>query len=220
MQSTYPSNHLRCPQDCKDCPYLSYARILHASPDAPPVDIYLNDKLVTANLAYRDFTPYIPIAEGRYNIKVFPSGKKDKPILNTNVSVPGNLIFTIAATGYLKDLQLLLLPEDTKKKPVRNSLVRFCHLSPNAPAVDVDLDTGAELFSDVSFRQYTPYIEFNPGTYTLKVLASGTSDTVLTVPNVLIKPNRYYTIYAVGLLNGNPPLQLLLPLDGKSYIDL
>ncbi len=84
----------------------SHVRILHASPDTPAVDIYINDNLIYKGLSYKDFTEYIPLISTIYNIKVFHTGKKDVPLINKIIFIPPNSIYTIALTGLLKDIAL------------------------------------------------------------------------------------------------------------------
>ena len=54
----------------------SYVRVFHASPDAPPVDIYINNNLVFKSLAFGNFTEYMPLSMGNYKIEVYPEGKR------------------------------------------------------------------------------------------------------------------------------------------------
>jgi hypothetical protein len=72
----------------------SYVRVLHASPNAPAVDVYVNDKLAVRNISFKGFSPYLRLAPGRYNVKVYPAGKKDTAVLNTNVDIPAKTILT------------------------------------------------------------------------------------------------------------------------------
>ena len=210
----YAMNYFNQPQPEPD----SYIRVLHASPDAPPVDIYVNNNLVASNLAYQGFTPYLSLFTGRYNIKVFAAGTRTNPVINTNVNIPPNSIFTVAAVGKLRDISLLPILEPRMRIPSGRLNVRFAHLSPDAPRVDVRLGDGTMLFSNVAFKEVTNYLLVNPGTYTFQVFLAGTNERVLHVPNITLKANRFYTIYAVGLAAGNPPLQVLIPLDGNSYL--
>lgn len=199
-------------------PMNSFVRLLHASPDAPPVDIYANDKLVAKNFSYRDFTPYLNIPSGNTSIRVFPAGRKINPVINTSIFVPAKSIFTVAAAGKLDQISILAIPEPVKQVPEGKSLIRFAHLSSNTPSVDITLPNGTKLFSDVEFKEYTEYIPVDAGTYTLEARPAGTSQVALTVPNIALKPNNFYTVYAVGLLGNKPPLQVLIPLDGNSYL--
>ena len=197
----------------------SYVRALHASPDAPAVDIYVNDRLVARGLRYREFTPYVPIAGGLYNIKVYPTGTNTNPVINKNVNIPPNSIFTVAATGMLKDIDLTLIPEPPVKKQPYDTFVRFVQLSPNAPNVDLYLSNGNRLFTDVEYKEITDYLPIRPGVYEFQVKPTGTQNVILTVPNANLRQGNVYSIYMIGLQNGNPSLQVLIPLDGSTYLN-
>lgn len=196
-----------------------FIRLLHASPDAPAVDIYANENLIARNLAYKGFTEYFPVPAGSYNIRVLPTGQTANPILSTNISIPAGSIFTVAAVGSAANLGILPVSDRLLPMSPGKARVKFVHISPNAPSVDITLPDGTKLFSDVEFKEATSYITVDPGLYTLQARPTGTNQVVLNVPNVRIKPNRFYTVYAVGLTGGNPPLQVLIALDGNTYIN-
>lgn len=196
----------------------SYIRLLHASPDAPAVDVYADGKLIARNLTYRNFTEYVEISPGKYNITVYPAGTQASPVINTSHDVPDRSILTVAAIGRLADIQLRAVPDTPMSIPPGETYLRFAHFSPNAPNVDITLPDGTVLFSDVAYTEVTDYKSINPGTYTLQARVAGTDNVVLTVPNQRLLPDKFYTAYAVGLVGESPPLQLLTPLDGNSYI--
>lgn len=198
---------------------MSYLRILHASPDAPAVDVYANNNLLARNLTYRNFTDYLQVAPGTYNVQVFPAGTRQNPVIDANLDIPANSIFTVAAVGRLADISLLPIRTPKVTVPAGKVNVRFAHLSPDAPKVDVTLPNGTVLFSNVGFQEVTDYIAINPGTYTLQVRLAGTDQVVLTVPNQTLGAGKNFTVYAIGLAAGNPPLQALLPLDGNTYLN-
>ncbi|MPN48441.1 hypothetical protein SDC9_196048 [bioreactor metagenome] len=92
-------------------------------------------------------------------------------------------------------------------------MVKFVHMSPNAPAVDITLADGKKLFTNISFKQATDYIMVTPGVYGIQVRLAGTNTIVLTVPNVSIQGGIPYSIYAIGLAGGKPPLAAVLVED-------
>ncbi len=198
----------------------SYVRILHASPDAPAVDVLANEKVIASNLKYKEFTEYLPVKGGEYNIRVFPAGKRTNPVIDTDINVPLNQILTVAAVGKLEDIQLLPISDPKINTNQGRAYIRFGHLSPNAPAVDIRLPGGTTLFSDVEFKEVTDYAWADPGQLTLEVYVAGTDQRVLYVPNVNLKANSVYTVYAVGLVGEEPPLQVLIPLDGSTYLNV
>ena len=191
----------------------SLVRVFHAAPQAPNVDVYVNDQMVFSNLAFGDFTRYVYLDEGEYNVSVYLAGQKDRPVINQMVDVPSQQIFTIAATGYLDNLDLLVIPDKVSKSPSQNySSVRVIHLSPNAPGVDILVD-GDTLFEDISFGEGTDYVDLNPGTYNVNVVLNTDKSVVLPL-KVTLNPDKIYTIYIIG----NPPtLQAVQVVDGNTY---
>ena len=190
----------------------SLVRVFHAAPQAPNVDVYVNDQMVFSNLAFGDFTRYVYLDEGEYNVSVYLAGQKDRPVINQMVDVPSQQIFTIAATGNLDNLGLLVIPDKVSKSPSQNySSVRVIHLSPNAPGVDILVD-GDTLFEDISFGEGTDYVDLNPGTYNVNVVLNTDKSVVLPL-KVTLNPDKIYTIYIIG----NPPtLQAVQVVDGNT----
>ena len=193
----------------------SYVRILHAVPDAPEVDIYANDNLVMDDLSFGEYTDYFMVPVGTYQIAVYPAGTKETPVAFNELTVEEDAIVTIAAVGNLSNVELLMVTDvDTEIDP-KKAMVRFLHLSPNAPAVDITLPDGTVVFNNVSYREITTYTDVEPMTYTLQVRVAGTPTVVLTVPDLSLEEGEVYTIYAIGLAGDTPELEALLLLDGE-----
>jgi len=188
----------------------SRIRVFHASPNSPAVDVYANGNLIVKNLAYKELSQYLPVPPGNYNIKVYPSGQMIKPVINTNVFIPKNTVFNVAAIGTLPNISLLPIPEPIIANNSGKACVRLVHLSPNAPAVDITLANGTKVFNNVLYKDIKDYVCVAGGTYTFKVSPAGTDNIVLTVPNVKLNSNNYYTIYAVGLVGKSPPLEAIV----------
>ncbi|OGO77251.1 MAG: hypothetical protein A2Y23_04615 [Clostridiales bacterium GWB2_37_7] len=215
-------NQSRCP--CKSQYRVvhtnSFVRGLHASPDAPAVDIYVNNNPIARDITYQEFTKYFPLAGGLYNIKIYPAGKTTNPIIDQNVNIPPRSIFTIAATGMLSDIDLTIIPEPPISRLPNETFLRVAHLSPKTPNVDITLPNGTKLFGDVEYKEVTDYIPIRPGTYELQAKLAGTNNIILDVPNTNLRFGNIYTVYIVGLMNGKPPLQVLIPLDGNTYLQV
>lgn len=188
----------------------SSIRVLHAVPNAPAVDVYANDNIIIKNLPYKEVSSYIPVPSGNYNIKVYPTGSTTNPVIDTSVYIPEKSFYTIAAIGELPDISLYPVQEPSSANKSGLSCVRFIHLSPNAPAVDIKLPDGTIVFSNVPFKSIANYTCVPSGTYTFRVTPAGTNDVVLTIPDVNLNPNTFYTVYAVGLVGEIPNLEALL----------
>lgn len=193
----------------------SSIRVFHAVPNAPAVDVYANGNLIVQDLAYRQFSPYLPVAPGKYNIEIYPTGQKENPVVDTEVYIPQGAVLNVAAIGELPNISLYPIPEPTTAQNFGRPCIRFIHLSPNAPAVDITVPDGRKIFRNVGYKDITDYACIPSGTYTFQVRPSGTDDVVLTIPNVKLMPNNYYTIYAVGLVGEKPPLQAIVALEPR-----
>ncbi len=198
---------------------MGYVRVIHTVPDAPNVDIYANDELIISDLAYGNYTDYLSIPEGTYKISLYVAGTKKSPVLANMLTVNKNTILTVAAVGMLSEIGLLAIKDANESKELDKAQIRFLHLSPNAPAVDITLPNGTVVFRNVSYKQVTQYIDVEPMNYTLQVRVAGTSNVVLTVPNINLIADKYYTVYAIGLVDEKPELEALLLLDAENSME-
>ncbi|SHK40311.1 DUF4397 domain-containing protein [Desulforamulus aeronauticus] len=197
---------------------MSNIRILNASPDAPAVDVLANDMLLAQNLSYRNFTDYLEVAPGTYNVRVYPAGNRTNPFTTADITIPPQTIATLALVGRLQDLALQLIPDPKESIPPGQLKLRFAHLSPFTANVDVILNN-FRLFNNVGYREVTDYLAIDPGTYTLQLKLASSDEVMLTVPNQNLTAGKFFTAYLVGLVGCTPGLQLLLPLDGNTYIN-
>lgn len=76
--------------------------------------------------------------------------------------------------------------------------VRIAHFSPDAPNVDVLVD-GEQVLADVSYGTISPYLELDPGTYTVAITAADDPETVAFEGEVDVGEGRY-TVAAIGEL--------------------
>lgn len=189
---------------------VSYIRVFHASPDAPAVDVYANDDLIASDLAFGEVSDFVAVPPGRYTLEIFPAGQTSNPVYQTNAFIPEDAILTIAAVGMLDDLVLAPIPEPVDVENTGRACIRFIHLSPDAPDVDILLEDGTEVFTEVEYKEGTDYACVPAGTYTFLVTPSGSDTPVLTVPDVEAEVNRFYTIYAVGLVEDSPELEAII----------
>lgn len=190
-------------------PGMSNVRILHASPDAPSVDIYLNGKVTLKNVKYKQFSDYLQLPAGNYRIDIFPTGNQSRPVLSEMFILMPAITYTIAASGRASNLKLLPVI-DQPFISAGETKVRFVHLSPDAPAIDIAVKDGDVLFKNMSFMEATNFLSVSPIKVDLEVRVAGTNSVVLTVPKVQLKADRAYSMFAVGFVNGTPSLDVII----------
>jgi hypothetical protein len=196
-------------------PATARLRVAHFSPDAPNVDIYLDDVLVPGlvNVPFEVVSGYLEVSATTHNVKVYVTTTTTDPVINENLTLDPNLTYTVAATGLvgLTDLQPVVLV-DWPSAP-GDPRVRFSHLSPDAPPVDIVVAGGGPtVFDNVAFRSAAGYDQVGAGTYDLEVRLESDGSLVLPVSGVPLAADRSYTIFAIGLA-GDDSLTALLVED-------
>lgn len=175
-------------------------RVVHASPDAPAVDVLVNDAAAFTNAPFEGITPFADLPAGTYNIKVVPAGATEPVVFEADLGFDGGIDYTVIATGLLADFTPIILTSDGATPDPGNAHVRFFHGSPDAPAVDIAVADGPVLFDSVEFRSGTDYLPVAAGTYDLEARIAGTEDVALALPGVTLEDGLVYTVYATGLV--------------------
>ncbi|MGQ9675428.1 MAG: DUF4397 domain-containing protein [Chloroflexota bacterium] len=188
-------------------------RVVHASPDAPAVDVLVDGNMAFSNLAFRGITRYAALPAGSHNIQVVPAGATEPAVIEADVDLTAGTDYTIVAVGRLADIEPLVLTDDNSAPPAGQAKVRFVHASPNAPAVDIAEASGRVIFSGISFKGVGDYTNLPAGTYDVEARLARTDTVALAIPNVTVNAGTVYTVFAVGLVDGEPPLSPLVSVD-------
>jgi hypothetical protein len=141
-------------------------RVVHASPDAPAVDVYAEGVAapLISNLAYGQTSDYLDLAPGTYNIQLRAAGSSasSTPAFETgDLDIPDGATITAAAVGLLGStdaddrFRVLPLVEGFVAPGAGNAAVRIIHGSADAPTVALDVGndgapeiTGFDRFAD------------------------------------------------------------------------
>lgn len=173
--------------------------ITHASPNAPTVDLLANGATIASNVAYLGTLPYTELNVGNNRIQVNVAGTTVS-VIDATLPFDEGKNYSIFAIDSVLKISALRLEDDLTAPASGKTHVRFVHLSPNAPAVDVAVTGGPVLFSDYIFKEASSFTPINSGTYNLEVRLAGTSTVVLSLPGVTLTNGKIITIYARGFV--------------------
>jgi hypothetical protein len=193
-------------------------RVLHASPDAPAVDVYVDGEEAISNLAFGSITDYVTLPAGTHSVEVFPAsadGMGDA-VIAADLQIAAGTDYTVAATNVLADIAPAVFVDDNTQRATGNARIRVIHLSPDAPAVDIAAAGAGTLLSGLAFPDASDYLEVPAGTYDLSVLPAGTDTVALPLPGTTVNAGSVITVFALGLLEGDPALRAL-PVADASY---
>lgn len=192
-------------------------RVVHASPDAPAVDICANGDVLFSDAPFFAATDYVNVPAGTYTIKVVVAGSDCAApgVIEADLTFESDSETTIAAINELSVIQPLVLA-DQNMVDEGMATVRFIHASPDAPTVDITLDDGTTLFDDIPFGQSGGYITVPPGMYDLDVRDMTGESVVLDVNGVQLDANTTYTVWATGFFSGQPVLTPEITVDNHN----
>jgi hypothetical protein len=176
--------------------------IIHASPDAPAVDVYVDGEMALGELPFGETSGWVAVPAGEHQVQVTAAGAElETAVIDANVTLEEGAAYEVAATGLLAEIepqvnQVNLSDVGTEDEPMAR--VRVVHASPDAPAVDVAVKGGDVLIENLAFPEASDYLSVPAGSYDLEVRPTGTSDVALDLPGVSFDAGMVYTIYAIG----------------------
>lgn len=185
-------------------------RMLHAVPDAGPLDIIINDQQATSRFEFRELTPYYKAEAGLYHFKVSPSENPNAILVNEIISVKEGEMLTFAVVGLSHAMDVALIKDKEEELNPEKSYIRFVHAV--SSTIDVDIFLGQEKKTDgFMYKEVSPLFEETPGSYSFSGLDPATGEVKLTHPRLELSPGRKYAGYIIG---SNPSkLEMLLSLE-------
>lgn len=191
-------------------------RVIHASPDAPAVDIWVNGSVAIEGLEFGDATDWIALPAGSYDVAVAPAGADAADaVIEATLDLEGGVNYNVAAVGFLADISATVFTTDTADLAEGQARVQVVHASPDAPAVDIAVAGGPVLVADLSFPNASGSLDVDSGTYDLEVRPAGTEDVALDLPGVALDAGTVYDILAIGTLADGTLTVLPLTTPGE-----
>lgn len=196
LTSTFPAN----------------VRIVHASPGAPAVDVYLDDATTPAvtNLEFGKATDLISLEPKEYKVAIRATGSaaNSAPAFETTLTVTSGGSAEVVALGVLGGEPAFTLGVFPVNDSATNGKVRVyaIHAAPKAPAVDVYVN-GKNVVPGLEFPKYTATaLEVDPGLFNIAVTPAGQRSPVVTqLTQVELNADTIYTVIAYGdPVAGNP----------------
>ena len=192
----------------------AFIRVVHASPDAPNVDVWVDGETVLTDVPFTAVSDYLTLPAGTYNVQVTATGSTD-PVIDADLTLEAGTSYTVAATGLLADITATVLTDDRMPADGQAKL-RVFHASPSAPAeVDVAVTDGPILVEALAYPEATGYLTVDAGTYPLEIRAAGSPDAALSL-DATLEAGQNYTAIAMDDPEAEAGVQVIVATEAMA----
>jgi len=200
-----------CDDDPTSVNPVARLRAIHASPDAPAVDIYVDGQRAAANIAYRSTTDYLEVPAGARNVQVRAAGTATT-VIDATLTLAAGVDYTVLATGRVASIAPLVLTDTNTAPAAGNVRVRLVHGAPTAGTVDIyvtapnaDLAGAAPTLAGVPFRGYSPYLSVPAGSYRVRITPAGSKTVAIDSGTLTLAAGLIRTGIALDNAGGGAP---------------
>ena len=165
-------------------------KVLHASPDAPAIDVYCNGSKVASSLTYTKFGDSVAVASGTAQLSVFNAGADPNTasaVLNVAVTLRSDETYVFAVVNKLSAIEPVVFTDTVKP---RRGYFRYRMVNVAFEAGPLDLVNSRDrlLIDNVVFKtqKYVTLPSGGSRSYVFRVRQHGTANVLLTLP-----PTKY-----------------------------
>lgn len=187
-------------------------RILHASPDAPAVDVLIDGRVVASAVPYKAFSQYLPVAAGTRNIQVRATANPSLVVIDVSPALDADTDYTVIARNLIASIEPWLLRDDNSAPGSGQIKLRLVHAAPGAPAVDifvtapgVDLSTATPVLTDVPYAAASNYLTVPAGTYQVRICPANSINVAIDSGALTLAAGQIRTAVAVDNTSGGSP---------------
>lgn len=192
-------------------------QVVHASPDAPAVDILVEGSVLVPDLAFPQATGFVEVPAGTYNTAVTVADNPGAVAIGpVDLDLAAGVRHSVLAVGPLASIEPLILTDDPRRVAT-NAKVRIVHASPTAADVDIyvtavgaDINAESPTLAAVPFKANTGFLALPAGSYDVTVVPAGTKTVAIGPVTISIEDGGIYTAVARDPLPGAAELGLIV----------
>ena len=205
---------------CHDDPEKATVQVIHASPDAPAVNVIANGNALLQSFNYGNVSAKTELDAGTLNVDVqalLADMTTPSVIGPTDLELEKNTNTIIIAANSVANIEPLIITRNDAGVASDKTRVNIIHAAPNAPQVDiylsaVDADlSNSSITATAAFKDSSGELEVDSGTYQIRITPAGTQTVVFDSGAVELAGGSDLAILAIeNTLTGSSPVQLLI----------
>jgi hypothetical protein len=192
-------------------------QVIHASPDAPAVDIVVDGGVLAPGLQFPEATGFVEVPGSTYNVAVTVVGNPGAFAIGpVDLDLNPGVRYSVLAVGELAVIEPLILSDDPRRVAT-NAKVRIVHASPTAADVDIyvtavgaDINGETPTLENVAFKANTGFLALSAGDYDVTVTPTGMKTAAIGPATISIADGGVYTAVARDPLPGATQFGLIV----------
>ena len=192
-------------------------QVIHASPDAPAVDIVVDGGVLVPGLAFPQATGFVEVPGSTYNVSVTVAGNPGAIAIGpVDLDLIPGVRYSVFAVGELAAIEPLILTDDPRRVAT-NAKVRIVHASPTAADVDIyvaavgaDINAENPTLENIPFKANTGFLALPAGDYDVTVTPTGTKTAAIGPATISVSDGGIYTAVARDPLAGAAEFGLIV----------
>lgn len=184
-----------------------YLRSAHAVPNAPKMDIYLDDQAIAQNVDFMTVTPFLKVTSAIHTLRLTPAGQKDQTLLSMDTDLSDDFAYTLEIIAAGKDLDVNLVAYNFTDTEEGKANLSVQDMVPGDEHLDLNWNA-EKRFEAMAFMD-TWDTKLDPGKGKLVFLASATGNTLAETPEVKVESGKFYSLLAFPTGSGKIHLTFL-----------
>lgn len=173
-------------------------RVLIAVPDTAGLDVVLGNGKLLDDAPYRTLSGYQPLAQGSYDLQIFPQDKNDRAsaLVTRTLTFAAPKDYTLVVYGTQRDREIAVATETDGNQPSRDgrARVRFTNAQRGSGTITLATSGGVQI-GRAAYGASAEYVALDPGTATLEVRDNG---QVTASADVTFAPGTVVSIFLLG----------------------
>lgn len=193
-------------------------RVLHASPDAPNVDVLYDGKVLLTNVAYPNGSAYIKVKAGTRRVEVRATGAT-ADVIDAKPDFSKNRFYTVIVGNDLASITALVFLDDFTSPASGQATVRFIDIAPGAASVDIYIGApgsgtaGTPAVTNLAYQGATDYLAVPAGSYQAYITLTGSKTVAIDTGVLNLGSGQVRTAVAIGDPTVGKPLSAVVLND-------
>ena len=193
-------------------------RVLHASPDAPNVDVLYSGKALLTNVAYSDASAYLKVKAGSRRVEVRPTGDT-ADVIDATSDFSKNRLYTMIVANDLISITPLVYLDDFSAPASGQVMLRFIHAAPGTSNVDIYVGApgsgtaGTPAVTNLAYQSASGYSSVPAGSHQVYITLTGSKTIAIDSGVLNLSSGQVRTAVAIGDPAVGKPLSAVMLSD-------